>query len=148
LGSEGMSLSLDSLKSMGAFTGAPVEKEIEWEAGGKKFKATVFVRPFSYATAAADLLAAQTNRDILASRIASSIVDKDGKPIMTVAHITGEADPELGPLDGALSMALLNAIAEVNGLGKTTPSPTRTRSGTSLSSTASGAKPSRKQKPA
>lgn len=31
-----MTLNIQSLKDMGAFTGAPVKKSIEWEQGGKK----------------------------------------------------------------------------------------------------------------
>ena len=39
--------------------------------------------------------------------------------MFTPDDITGDADPDRGPLDGNLTMALLQVIAEVNGLGKT-----------------------------
>ncbi|MBN0609756.1 phage tail assembly chaperone family protein, TAC, partial [Pseudomonas aeruginosa] len=52
-----MHLSIDSLKEAGAFTGAPIEKEITWKQGDKELTATVYVRPLSYSTAVSDLLA-------------------------------------------------------------------------------------------
>ncbi|WP_207942801.1 phage tail assembly chaperone family protein, TAC, partial [Pseudomonas aeruginosa] len=45
-----MHLSIDSLKEAGAFTGAPIEKEITWKQGDKELTATVYVRPLSYST--------------------------------------------------------------------------------------------------
>ncbi len=36
-----MHLSIDSLKEAGAFTGAPIEKEITWKQGDKELTATV-----------------------------------------------------------------------------------------------------------
>ena len=114
-----MNLTLDSLKEMGAFTGAPVEKEVTWEIKGKEHTATVFVRKLSYQSAKQDIYAMSSKKgDIVAGRIASAICDKDGKPVFTVEDITGEADFERGPLDGNLTMALLNVIADVNSLGK------------------------------
>lgn len=114
-----MQLSIDSLKQMGAFTGAPVEREITWKQGGDELTATVYVRPLSYLSARADLAALTGKSDGVAGRIAACICDQEGKPVFTPADITGEADPERGPLDGNLTMALLSVIGEVNGLGKT-----------------------------
>jgi hypothetical protein len=114
-----MTLSIDSLKSMGAFTGAPVEKEIKWQQGEQSLSATVYVRPFSYKTAVSDITSHQQKTDAVAGRIAASICDAAGKPVFTAADITGDADPERGALDGNLTVALLAAIAEVNSLGKT-----------------------------
>jgi len=114
-----MNLSIDSLKEMGAFTGAPVEREITWKHGDDDVTATVFVRPLSYSSAVADIVAAKNKTDPIAARIAHSICDQDGKAVFTPEDITGEADPDRGPLDGALSMALLQVIGEVNGMGKT-----------------------------
>lgn len=114
-----MSLSIDSLKEMGAFTGAPVEREITWKQGDKELKVTVFVRPLSYMTAKSDLLAMSGKGDAVAGRISASICDAAGKPIFTQEYITGEAEESLGPLDGNLTMALLSVIGEVNGMGKT-----------------------------
>lgn len=113
-----MNLTLDSLKSMGAFTGAPVKKEITWHAAGKEFKADVHVRPFGYRTAISDITAHRDQSDAVAGRIAASICDADGNTIFTAADITGAADPERGALDGNLAVALLAAISEVNNLGK------------------------------
>ena len=113
-----MKLTLDSLKELGAFTGAPVEKEITWKKGGEEFTATVFVRPLSYASAVSDVKAIASNGDGVAGRIAASICDEHGKPVFTAEDITGEADPERGALDSALTIALLTAIGEVNSLGK------------------------------
>lgn len=113
-----MSLSIDSLKQMGAFTGAPVEREITWQQNGEELTATVFVRPLSYHSAVSDIASRGGAIDAVAGRIASSIVDASGKPIFTIADITGEADPDRGPLSRELSLALLEAIGEVSGLGK------------------------------
>lgn len=127
-----MQLSLSSLTKMGAFTGAPVEKEISWKQNDSKeeFKATVFVRPLGYRTAVSDVLAHTGKVDGVAGRIAASICDQDGNPIFSVLDIThGPLDPEalakdpestkrLGALDGNLTVALLVAIQEVNAPGK------------------------------
>jgi len=114
-----MILTVDNLKTIGAFTGAPVEKEIRWKQGETEHTATVFIRPLSYKSTVADLLALNEKKDQLAVRIAASVCDAEGTPIFTADDITGDADPERGALDGNLTMALLAAIAEVNNMGKT-----------------------------
>ncbi|NIG13021.1 phage tail protein [Pantoea sp. Al-1710] len=126
-----MKLTLDNLKTVGAFTGRPVEREIEWTQGEDTFKATVFIRPLGYQTATSDIMAIGGKIDGIAGRIAASICDEDGKPVFTVEDITGEADPDRGPLDGALTISLLLAIQEVNDLGKDTSSLKKTSSGVS-----------------
>lgn len=138
-----MELSIDSLKGMGAFTSAPVEKEIRWVRGDDEFTATVFVRPLSYRSAVSDIAAHANNGDAVAGRIASCICDKDGAPVFSAADITGEADPERGPLDHSLTMALLSVIGEVSGMGKSQPasSPKSKSSGTNSSSPGSAGKP-------
>lgn len=113
-----MNLTIESLKEIGAFTGAPVEREITWKQGDNEHTATVCVRPLSYLSAKSDLLAARGGGDAVAGRIAASICNAEGKPIFTPEDITGEADPDRGPLDGNLTMALLTVIGEVNNLGK------------------------------
>ena len=55
----------------------------------------------------------------VAGRIAACICDAEGQAIFTPADVTGDADPDRGPLDGNLTVALLSAIAEVT-KGKTT----------------------------
>ncbi|MDU4943838.1 MAG: phage tail assembly chaperone family protein, TAC [Mixta calida] len=141
-----MKLTLDSLKKAGAFTGRPVEKIINWKQGNDEFTATVYIRPMGYHTATSDVLAYGGKVDGVAGRIAASVCDEQGKPVFTPADITGEADPERGSLDGALTIALLVAIQEVNDLGKTTNSALKTKSGVNSSSTASAAEPSPKRR--
>lgn len=115
-----MKLTMAVLKESGAFTGRPVEKEITWKnPTGKEITATVFVRPEGYHSTKSDLLATKGAVDNVAGRIAAAICDEDGKAIFTAQDITGEADPKRGALDGALTIALLVAIQEVNNLGKT-----------------------------
>lgn len=117
-----MLLSIESLKEVGAFTGAPVEKEITWKHGDKEYKATVYVRPFGYRTAISDLQAINGKIDGTAGKIAASICDSEGKQVFTPEDITGDADAQRGALDGNLTVALLQVIAEVNNLGKDTNS--------------------------
>lgn len=114
-----MQLTIDSLKTMGAFTGAPVERSVKWKQGDQELEATVYVRPLSYRSAVSDLSAMNGKTDAVAGRIAACICDESGKPVFTAADITGEADPDRGPLDGNLTFALLAVIGEVNGMGKT-----------------------------
>ncbi|PKH20233.1 phage tail protein [Enterobacterales bacterium CwR94] len=130
-----MKLSIENLTAEGAFTGRPIEKEIEWKQGEKELKATVYIRPLGYRTATADVLSAGGKIDGVAGRIAASICDEEGNPVFTVADITGQADPERGELDGNLTVALLIAISEVNSLGKASASQLKMKSGASLSST-------------
>lgn len=115
-----MNLSIDSLKELGAFTGAPVEREIRWKQGEQELTFTVYVRPLSYKSAISDLASMNGKVEFAAGRIAASICDAEGNPVFTPGDITGDSDPERGPLDGNLTMALLSVIAEVNQLGKTT----------------------------
>lgn len=112
-----MQLSIESLKEKGAFTGAPVEKEITWKQGEDEFTATVFVRKLSYHSAVSDIMAARGG-DGVAGRIAVSICDAEGRPVFAPGDITGEGNPDRGALNDNLTMALLAVIGEVNGLGK------------------------------
>ena len=154
-----MKLTLDALKGVGSFTGRPVEKEIKWRQDGTDYTATVYVRPMGYQTAVSDVLSVTGKQDSIAGRIAASICDEHGYPVFSspldITHgpldpVELEKDPEstkrLGSLDGALTVALLFAIQEVNDLGKTKSSPSETKSGTNSSSPESGARRSRKPK--
>jgi hypothetical protein len=114
-----MELNLQTLREVGAFTGAPVERTVTWKQGDQEFTATVYVKPLSYSSAVSDLQALSGKVDGVAGRIASSICDAQGRPVFTPGDITGEADPERGALNGNLTVALLTVIAEVNNLGKT-----------------------------
>jgi len=116
-----MKLEIGALQEAGAFAGAPVEKEIEWDQDGQKLKATTFVRKLSYRSVVSDVKAFGDAGGMIAGRIASCICDEKGQPVFAPQDITGEADPARGPLNHNLTMALLNVIAEVNsGLGKPT----------------------------
>lgn len=114
-----MQLTINGLMERGAFTGAPVEKEVKWEQDGEELSGTVFVRKLSYHTAVGDILASRGGSgDGVARRIAVSICDENGLAVFTAEDITGEKDPVRGPMNDALTMALLAVIGEVNGLGK------------------------------
>lgn len=115
-----MKLTLESLKEHGAFTGRPVEKEITWKQGEKELTATVFIRPPGYHAALQGIHAAQKNSDTIAVYISSCVCDEHGNAVFTPEDITGESDPERGPLDGPITVAILLAIQEVVNLGKTT----------------------------
>jgi len=96
-----------------AFTGAPVLKTLEWVSlDGAKHTGDVFVRQASYVTVTEQWGANNSGKDGTAARIANMIVDESGAPIFTIEDITGT--PEQGPLCEALTIALLNAISEVN----------------------------------
>ena len=112
-----MNLTIDNLKTAGAFTGAPVAKEITLPDG--ESKATVYVRRIGYAAAVSDITASVSKSDPIAGRISSSICDAEGKPVFAVGDITGETDPELGQMSRELVMELLRVMSEVNGAGKT-----------------------------
>lgn len=128
-----MSLSIDSLASQGAFAPSEIaEEQVTFNNGTEDVTLTAYIRPLSYRTALSELSAARESQDALAARIASSVCDADGKPVFTIGDITGDADPERGPLNNELTMALLEAIGRVSGLGKTTArSPKKKNSGTS-----------------
>ncbi|MDU1090526.1 MAG: phage tail assembly chaperone family protein, TAC [Leclercia adecarboxylata] len=131
-----MQLTLDNLKKSGAFTGRPIEKEITWKQGDEELTATVFIRPAGYHAATQGIQASAGKIDGVAGYIAAAVCDEAGNPVFTAKDITGEADPNRGALDGALTVALLVAIQEVNELGKMT-SPPKMKSGANSSSTAS-----------
>jgi hypothetical protein len=130
-----MDLTIANLQKLGAFTGAPVKMEIVWQQGDKECKADVYVRQLSYHSTVAELMAFSGRHDAVAGRIAACICDADGKAIFTPEDITGESDPARGPLDAAITIALLDVIAKANGLGEYKPEPkdlvTSTSSGTS-----------------
>lgn len=111
-------LTVGFLQETDSFAGAPVEKEIVWIQGEKEIKATTYIRKLSYRSAVADLFSSARGTDNVAGRIAACICDENGKAVFEVGDITGESDPKRGPMDHNLTIALLNAIAEVNFLGK------------------------------
>lgn len=106
-------LNVAALREQGAFTGAPVAKELSWTTlDGQTLTGTVYVRQASYATVTEQWKANAAEKDGTAARIANMIVDENGTPIFTLEDITGSE--EHGPLSEALTVALLNAIGEVN----------------------------------
>lgn len=119
-----MKLSLATLKQSNAFSAKPVEKVIEWNG----HTMTTYIRHLSYQTAVADML--NGSADPIAARIASSVCDEAGNPVLTVADITGQvvkpadwkegdAVPEgTGGLDVGLTQKLLLAISEVQNPAK------------------------------
>lgn len=117
---------LNELDKMGAFVGAPVEKEIKFTLNGEEHRATVFIRALSYAAARAGMSAMVAGGEVLAARIAASVFDADGKPVFTAGDITGDADPKRGPLAEPIVKALLDAIFEVSGLGEPRATTTTT----------------------
>lgn len=127
-----MDLSIDSLQKAGAFTGKPVKRSITWNQGDEEFTADVYVRRLSYSAAVEDAKALAGSQDALAGRIAASICDENGAAVFTAGDITGDSNPERGPLDHALTMALLVVISEVNNFTKKpTASRKKKKSGTS-----------------
>lgn len=113
-----MELTRDSLQTLGAFVGAPVRKEITWDNGEEEITSVVYIKRMSYAQAMAEGTALREQKDLNLVRIASCVCDKDGQQIFTVEDLTGEADPQRGPLSAELCMVLLKAVMDVNGLGK------------------------------
>jgi len=153
-----MKLTLESLREIGAFTGGPVRRDVEWIQNGEKVSAEVYIRPMSYHTAVKDIATAGGGGDILAQRIASCVCHEDGSPAFRVSDITGidaEGKPimievkgvlmERGAFNKSLSDALIFLIGEVSGLGKKKSSTTKVNSGASLSSTESAEGQSRKR---
>jgi len=135
------------LDQAGAFIGAPVKKEIKWTANGEDFTFDVFIKPLSYHTAKHSIRSIAGDSDAIAARIAASVCDEQGQPVLSIGDITGDADPVRGAMCESLVMALLIAIAEVSGVGKQIRSLVpKTSFGANSSLTASAAKPLRKRK--
>lgn len=142
-----MELSIAALAAAGAFAAAPVKKEITWHSDGKPQTATVYVAHESFISITQRWDAQNQGADITAQRIASCIVDKDGKPVFSLADIVGGPETGHGPLCAELSIVLLAAIGDVNKVPEGAlekKSNPRKSSGTSSSSRASVGARSRK----
>lgn len=142
-----MELTLQTLQEAGAFTPAqPVKQEISWvNDKGETVTCDTYIRLKSYATVIDESTLHHQGTEAVAARIASCIVDKDNKQVFTVKDIIGTA--ERGPICSGLTMALLGAIASVNGIGELAdpkPLPPTTNSGQTLSLPESGAEQSAK----
>lgn len=85
---------------------------------GKKSKVYVYVKPLSYASAVQSLAGIGDDQNTaVAKRIAYSIRNEDGSPLLTVEQITGENDTNTA-LSTDLTLELLRVIGEVAELGK------------------------------
>jgi hypothetical protein len=146
-----MELSIESLQAGGGFVGKPVKKEITWHSNGQAHTATVHVRKDSFSAIASRWEQQAQGADWTANRIASCICKEDGSPVFTVDHVRGSAALGHGGITAELTIALLSAISETNGLreedAEKKSTPTK-KSGTNSSSTESAAGRSRKPKPA
>lgn len=116
--SENITLSLAALRDVGAFTGAPVLRSVQWKKGEDIYQFDVYVKPLSYSSAVSDIEALNGKHEFAAGRIAASICDEKGTPIFTVDEITGKSENVKGEMDGNLVYALLTVIGEVNGFSK------------------------------
>lgn len=111
-----MELSIKSLDAAGAFVGLPVKKDIEWFSGGKKQKATVYIRLDSFQEMNRRWEDQERGVDVFASRIAHGICKKDGSPVFTVEDVLGTGATGRGPFCAQLTLALLDALNEANGI--------------------------------
>lgn len=106
-----MDFNVENLKQLGAFVSGPVEKEITWTVVGEngepvEYKFTTYVRRASCATFEREIRAYHDNREMVATRIASSICSKDGEPVLSYEQALELTD--------TLAAALFKAIVEVN----------------------------------
>jgi len=142
-----MDLSIAALAAAGAFAAPSVKKDIQWHSGGQLQTATVYVAHESFISVTRRWDAENKGADVAAQQIASCILDKDGKPVFTVADIVGGPETGHGPLCAQLTIVLLAAIGEVNKVPEGTlekKSSPRKSSGTSSSSRGSAGARSRK----
>jgi len=126
-------LTLESLRSAGAFTGGLVEKKVAITLeSGEEVEFTTWIRPLSYYDAAQQVRISNED-DILARRICSAVCDEEGAPVFRLSDVTGynedgapimvkdpktKKDVERGGLGRDVVFALALAINEVSGLGK------------------------------
>ena len=112
-----MELSIATLEELGAFAPArPEKREIVWhtkkDGETVKHTANVYVRKLSFATLSTESVSPNYRDNVLAARIAASIVDSNGKPVFTAADLVG--NETRGPICESLGMALLAVVAETN----------------------------------
>jgi hypothetical protein len=113
-----MELSISSLKAAGAFVAAPVKKNIAWHAAGKLHEATIYVRQDSFHTLTQRWEEQREGADATSHRIASSICNEAGEAVFTTEDILGSEASGHGPLTAELTIALLAAIQQANGVSK------------------------------
>jgi hypothetical protein len=113
-----MDLSINALKAAGAFVAAPVMKDIAWHADGKLQKATIYVRQDSFHTLTKRWEEQREGAEATAIRIAASVCNQAGEPVFTLEDILGSEASGHGPLTAELTIVLLAAIQQANGVGK------------------------------
>ncbi|AJO76497.1 phage tail assembly chaperone family protein, TAC [Pseudomonas sp. MRSN 12121] len=116
-----MDLSIKALTAAGAFVAPPVKKDITWHAGGKVQKATIYVRQESFVELTDRWKNEDQGADMLAARIATNVLKKDGTPVFTIEDVLGSEASGHGPLCAELTIVLLNAISEANGANRAEP---------------------------
>lgn len=125
-----MKLTREAVKERGGHIGPPIKRKVEWTDGntGELVEADVWVRRLSYYSLVTDSqhVTKQDKGGIIASRIATAIVDEEGWPIFTEGDILGiddEGNPTPdGPISSELAGNLYRLVHEVSKLGKL-PSP-------------------------
>lgn len=110
-----MELTLDAIKSAGAYTGAPVRKEIEWRSNDEQHKAWINVQLSSYDTAMREFEVQREGGDVLVARIVAGVVDPQGVPIFTKRDVAGDPETGEGKMCASLFFALITAVNEANG---------------------------------
>jgi hypothetical protein len=113
-----MDLSINALKAAGAFVAAPVKKDIAWHADGKLQEATIYVRQDSFHTLTKRWEEQREGADATAIRIATSVCNEAGEPVFTIEDILGSEASGHGPLTAELTIVLLAAIQQANGVSK------------------------------
>ncbi|MCK8669301.1 phage tail assembly chaperone family protein, TAC [Pseudomonas azerbaijanoccidens] len=113
-----MELSINALKAAGAFVALPVKKDISWHADGNVQKASIYVRQDSFHTLTKRWEEQREGADATAHRIATSVCNEAGEAVFTVEDILGSEESGHGPLTAELTIALLAAIQQANGVSK------------------------------
>jgi len=113
-----MELSIRALTAAGAFVAAPVKKDIAWHADGKLHKAVIYIRQDSFLTLTKRWDEKREGAEATAVRIAASVCNKAGEPVFTVEDIIGSEVSGHGPLTAELTIVLLAAIQQANGVSQ------------------------------
>lgn len=95
-----------------------MKKDITWHADGKQQKATIYVRQESFHSLTKSWEEQREGADATAIRIAGGVCNKAGEPVFTVQDILGSEESGHGPLTAELTIVLLTALREANGVSK------------------------------
>lgn len=127
-------LTLDAVKKSGGFAPKGLTKKTITikDDNDEDVSFDVYVKHLSYASVINARGADGEDRaDAVARNISDAIRDEEGGRIFTPGDITGESDPERGPISSELTIALLSAIGEVSAGKKKAKSRKKKSSGTS-----------------